>query len=193
MIKNNKVQAVIKLVIGCILLISVIWANFPYEYMNEYTFLSNTTESLVMICSGILLLCKQKYIPTYVDLCLVILAFIMLGICVTNYKIFAFDGAFLFLHVINPILLLLHWVFVTEKGKIGNPKHVLSVLILPVMYITFLFIFGHITNNYIYSIFDINVLGIINVTIFVLIVAVVSLGLAYALYFIDRKIGKSKG
>ena len=183
MIKNNKLQAIIKMGIGCVLLFSVIWGYFPIpRHMNEYTFLSNTIESLVLIYSGILLIYKQKHIPTYIDLCLVILAFIMMGIVVTNYKVFGFDGAYLFLHVINPILLLLHWVFVTEKGKIKSPKYVLSVLILPAMYITFLFIFGYITGNYIYPVLDINALGVLNVAVFVIIVAVLSLGLAYALY-----------
>lgn len=192
MIKNNKLKAAIKIGIGCILLFSVIWGYLPIpQHMNEYTFLSNTTESLVLICSGILLVLRQKHIPTYIDLCLVILAFIMLGICVTNYEIFGFDGAYLFLHVINPILLFLHWIFITEKGKIKSPKYVLTVLILPAMYITFLFIHGSMTNDYLYPVFDINSLGIVNVTVFVLIVAVVFLGLAYVLYFADRKIGKN--
>ena len=194
MIRNNKLKVAIKIGIGCILLISVIWGyTFQDLNINAYTFLSNTTESLVLICSGILLALRQKHIPTYIDLCLVILAFIMLGICVTNYEIFGFDGAYLFLHVINPILLLLHWIFITEKGKIKSPKYVLSVLILPAMYMTFLFTFGLITNNYLYPVFDINSLGIVSVAVFVFIVAVVFLGFAYVLYFIDRKMGKNNG
>lgn len=191
MINNIKLQAIIKMGIGFVILFSVIGGYFAIpEHMNEYTFLSNTTESLILIFAGILLLSKQKQIPTFIDLCMVILAFIMLGICITNYKIFGFDGAFLFLHVLNPILLLLHWVFVTEKGKIENRIHVLSVLILPAMYMIFLFIFGHITNNYIYPVFDINKLGIFNVVIFVLMVGVIFLGVAYILYLIDKKMSR---
>jgi len=194
MIKNNKLQAIIKIGIGCILLFSVIWGYFPIpEHMNEYTFLSNTIEGLILIYAGVLLIYKQKQIPTYIDLCLVILAFIMMGIVITNFKVFGFGGAFLFLHAVNPILLFLHWVFVTVKGKIKSPKLVLFVLILPAIYITFLFIHGHITGNYIYPILDINELGVLNITVFVIIVALLSLGLAYTLYFIDRKIGRNEG
>lgn len=191
MVKNFKMQAIIKIAIGGILLISVIWGYLPIpKHMNEYTFLSNTIEGFVLLYSGILLVTKQKHIPPIVDLCLVILAFIMLGICITNYQIFGFSGAYLFLHVINPILLLLHWVFVTEKRKIKNAKHVLSVLILPAVYMIFLFSFGFLTNDFIYPVFDINKLGLFNVIVFVLIVGVFFLGIAYIMYFIDRKIGR---
>ncbi len=188
MIKSYRQQAAIKIVLGLIVLFSVAWGYFPIpEHMNEYTFLSNTIEGLVMLASGMLLLFRQKHLPTYIDLCLVILAFIMLGICVTNYTIFGFDGAYLFLHLINPVLLLLHWIFVTEKGKIKSPKYVLTVAVLPALYMIFLFSFGAVTGNYIYPVFDVNALGVTHVALFVLVVAVVFLGLAYLLYFLDRR------
>jgi len=190
-IKNIRLQALIKIGIGGVLLFSVIWGYFPIpNHMNEYTFLSNAIEGLALICSGILLLHKRKHIPTFIDLCLVILAFIMLGICITNYQIFGFDGPYLFLHVINPLLLLLHWIFITEKGRIQSSKHVLAVLVLPALYITFLLIFGRVTGNYIYPVFDINVLGVFNVSMFICVVGLFFLGMAYALYFIDKKMGR---
>jgi hypothetical protein len=55
----------------------------------------------------------------------------------------------------------------------------------------FLFIYGHSTGNYIYPVFDVGVLGVFNVAIFILAVAALFLGIAYALYFIDKKIGGS--
>jgi hypothetical protein len=76
------------------------------------------------------------------------------------------------------------------KGMIKSPNYVFSVLILPAVYISFLLTHGHITGNYIYPIFDINVLGLINVILFILIVTVAFLGLAFLLYFIDAKMGR---
>lgn len=193
MVKDLKLQAIIKIVIGVILLLSVIWGYLPIpKHMNEYTFLSNTIEGFVFIYSGIILFTKSRHIPAIIDLCLVILAFIMLGICIVNYKIFGFSGAYLFLHIINPLMLFIHWVFVTEKGQINNAKHVLLVLILPAMYMVFLFIFGFFTDDYIYPIFDINELGLINVILFMLTVGAFFLGIAYILYLIDKKRGVNK-
>lgn len=193
MVKNSQLQVIIKIMIGSVLLLSALWGYLPIpKHMNEYTFLSNMIEGIVLVYSGILLSIKRKHIPTIIDLCMVILALIMLGICITNYKIFGFTGAFLFLHIINPLLLLFHWIFVTEKGKINNAKLILTVLILPVMYMIYLFIFGFYTDNYIYPIFDINALGLINVIISILLIGVFFLGIAYILYVIDKKAAKVK-
>ncbi len=190
MIKNIKAQAAVKLCIGLIMLMSVLLGYSPIPFSNEYTFLSNATECLIMLFSGILLLSKKKHIPTFIDLCMVIMSLIMLGICLTNMSVFGFDGAFLFLHVINPVLLLLHWFFIIEKGKIRSPIYVLAVLVFPVAYMIYLFIFGYITGDYIYPVFDVNALGVLHVAIFVSIVAVVFLALAFALYFIDKRMSK---
>ena len=193
MIKNNKVQSFFKLGIGITLLLSVILGYYKIpQHMNEYTFISNSVESITLIVAGVFLLAKRKNIPTYIDLCLAILALIMLGIVFTNYQIFGFDGAYLFLHVINPILVFLHWVFVTEKGKVKNPKYVLAAAILPIMYISFLLVFGYITGNYIYPIFDVNALGSLHVAIFIFAIAVFYIGVAYALYFADKAIGRKR-
>lgn len=190
MVKSIKAQAILKLGIGLIMLISVLWGYSPIPFSNEYTFLSNAAECLIMIFAGIILLTRKKHIPTYIDLCMVIMSLIMLGICLTSISVFSFDGAFLFLHVINPVLLLLHWIFIVEKGKIRSPLYVLTVLIFPLAYITYLFIFGYITGDYIYPVFDVNALGVLHVAVFVSIVAVVFLALAFALYFIDRRTGR---
>ncbi|MDO4275057.1 MAG: Pr6Pr family membrane protein [Eubacteriales bacterium] len=190
MVKNVKLQAVLKLIIGGILLLSAAWGYLPIpNHMNEYTFLSNIFEGLVLLYSGLLLISKRKHTPTIIDLCLVILAFIMLGICVTNNRIFGFQGAFLFLHVLNPILILLHWIFVTEKGKIEKAKHFFAVFVLPGLYMIFLFIYGSVTGNYIYPIFDVKVVGLYNVAMLVLMIGLIFGGLSYLLYFIDKKVG----
>ncbi len=188
--KNIGLQAGVKIGIGTVLLGSIIWgySQIP-QNMIEYTFLSNLVESIVLICSGILL-AKRKSIPTIIDLCMVILALIMFGICISNYSLFRFDGAFLFLHIINPILIFMHWIVITEKGKIASPTHVFAVSFLPSIYIAFLFFYGHITGDYIYHVFDINALGTLRVAIFTLTVFVFFLGVAFILYFIDKVIGK---
>lgn len=191
MIRNMIWQVIAKLGIGVFILVGVIWgyAGSPRSF-KEYTFLSNLIEGLVLVVAAVLPLVTGRQLPTWLDLALVIMALIMLGIVVTNYHIFNFAGAFLLLHVINPVLVFSHWLVVTEKGRIGPPARVLTVAVAPLCYIVFLLIHGQVTGDYIYSIFDVATLGWPHVGVFIAAVSAVAIGLAYALDAADTAMAR---
>jgi len=191
MIRGGKVKAYIKLGIAAILIASTLIAYVPIPWhMIEYTFLSNLIEGVVFAVSGVLLLTGRRPVPALIDLCLVIMALILLGIVLTNFGSFNFAGPFLFLHVVNPLLVLFHWMLITEPEQIRHPVDVLAVAAFPAAYIVFLFVHGAISGDYIYPIFDVTQLGVAHVAIFVGVIVVVFLAVAYALYFAGRAAAK---
>jgi hypothetical protein len=92
----------------------------------------------------------------------------------------------LVLHYITPIAFIVDWVL-TENNVQYKWKYMLFWIIYPLGYIIFAVIHGTITGNYIYYFLDIVTLGIPMFFIFVSVLIVFGLALAYLYIWINRK------
>ena len=188
MIRNRILAGVIRLAIAAVLVTTALIAYLPQPaYCIEYTFLSNLVEGLVLLIFGIALLAGRPAVPALIDLCLVIMALIMLGIVLLDVSAYSFSGPTFFLHIINPLLVLANWLLVATRGQIKKPGQVMAVLVFPVGYLAFLFSHGAVTGDYIYPIFDVTALGLASVALFIGAVLVVTVVVACGLWFIYRR------
>lgn len=149
MIKN-----IVKIAIGLLMLATVLIGYKPQpEYFVELTCISNTLGGLLLLADGILSTMKKKKIPNsfYQNIAVSILTvfLVCMGSLTGIYK-FNFEGAFFFLHVINPIAFVACYMFfVNEQDR----KHrcVLTAPFMIMVYLLFDYIRCQFTGEFVYG------------------------------------------
>lgn len=187
MVKSSK--QIVSLIIGIILILTTMityWRNFDHVY--ELTFLSNFATGLAFAAMSFM---KENRFSQILCLDFTILLFMVLLVCVTFSNEFGFSGGWLFLHLINPLIVMIYFIVMCDMREIKRVS-VLTVLIMPVMYLLFAVIYGKMTGNYIYFFLDYKTEGIMYSVIFILILAVCIMILSYGVYFLNRFIHRKQ-
>lgn len=154
-----------------------------YEF--ELTFLSNTIAGIIFLIGGIYGITKKKNLPQPLYLNIVIVLQVVFFICMAFISEFNFSGAFLFLHIINPIIATIEFFVFTSCKKMQSIKLILSALIFPVIYLIYAIAYGYISGNWLYGIINVQEKGIGFVSVLVLFVAVGILFLGWIQYKIN--------
>ena len=95
------------------------------------------------------------------------------------------------LHSVIPTLVLLHWLFFTQKQNLKY-KHISSWLIFPSLFLIYTLIRGHFVLNYPYPFLDVTVLGYPTVLLNSLYMVMMFLFVGCLLIFVGRKMQHSK-
>ena len=141
----SKIRKYIDLALSILFIISVILGYYKdFSCMSEYCFISGL---LVGITFFISYLHQQKhekplnaciYLACMVDIFIIFIATVSIGLNL--------DGAFWFIHIINPIILVIYW-FVFCDQRIMNWKGTLSVVLFPLLYMLFAFVLFKISGS----------------------------------------------
>lgn len=145
-------------------------ANGMYEF--ELTFLSNALAGLVFLTGGILGLVQKKELPRLYYLNTTVLLTLVFLTCMAFLGEMNFSGAFIFLHVINPILAILVFVILTPDGRSLKRMEILSTLIFPLIYLVYAITYGLLSGNWLYGFINVDHKGILFVSIVCGIMAV---------------------
>lgn len=181
MIKRN---TIIPSIIGIILILTTIITYLGhFTYLYELTFLSNFGAGIFFIIVAIMNY-KNKNIPQIIYLCFTILLLMVFLICIAFITEFNFSGGLLFLHVINPLIVLLYFAYICNMKDVKKVS-VLSVLIMPLIYLIFAIIYGNMTENYIYFFLDYKSKGIAFSVAFIFVVALCIVLISYGIYFLN--------
>lgn len=191
--KIVKLESMISVLLGVMFIALVLiayWGNFQYTY--ELTFLSNALTGLfLLITTG--LKRKGKEIPQILYLDFTVLLFMVFLICIAFISEFTFTGAVFFLHVIDPLALLVSFFLFIDMNKVNKVSSVLTIIIMPLTYLLFAVIFGRITDNYIYFFLNYKEKGIAYSVIFVCVVAVGLIVIGYGIFFFNRYLHRKTG
>ena len=152
----KKVIAVCEIVLGILMPVMAIIGYFPEpELVVEFSCLSNVVTGIWLIIDGILKL-KGKKIPVrfFGNSCVGL--FVVFAICMgslTGAYHMNFKGAFMFLHVISPILVMLFYIIFCDDSE---GKAIFKLLLNPVflmVYFLFDFILGKSRGSFVYGFF----------------------------------------
>ncbi len=148
----------IKIVLGILFIVAVIYSYYEIpQYLVEGTCVSNTLGGVLLIIDGVLEF-KDKRVPMLIwqmELGFIMTVYLLCAV-LTGFKIhaFNFNGGFMFLHSINPLILLSIFLF-TFKLDISNGKEILKrSFIAPVLimaYLLFDLIRHQITGEFVYG------------------------------------------
>lgn len=154
----------------------------------ELTFLSSFAVGVFFVVSGILLL-LNKNIPQILYLCSTILLLIVFFVCIAFSNQFQMSGGFVFLHIVNPLLVLVYYFIFCDLTE-TTVKLVPTVAAIPLLYLAFMLIFGSITGNYIYFFMNIEEVGGWYSVLFILGILAGIFAFGFALFYLNRVIKK---
>ena len=123
------------------------------EYLVELTCVSNTLGGLLLLTDGILNIAKKKmpfnslYLNVTGSILMVFL--VCMGSFTGAYK-FNFNGAFFFMHVINPIVFAACYMFFVDEQD-RTIKNVLTAPIMTMAYLLFDYIHCQLTGKFVYG------------------------------------------
>lgn len=144
----------VKIVTGLFMIAVVLIGYIPQpEYLVEMTCVSNTLGGLLLLADGILHIKNKKmhlnsfYLNIAVSILIVFL--VCMGSFFGMYQ-FNFNGAFFFMHVINPMVFVVcYMLFVNEQGR--KIRFVLTAPIMIMLYLVFDCIQCQFTDRFVYG------------------------------------------
>lgn len=189
----------IKIIAGLFIISTAIFGYSPQpKYMYELTFLSNFFCGLLLFADGITEITRKKSLPAIlyqIILPCTNVVFFTVIFQVLGLHSFNFDGMFFFLHIINPPLFLLIYLFCTElniKDKRDYLKRVFVSPVLVMIYALFDLIRFIITGNLVYGLISTDKIGVASVTVIgvslYLLIAFMGYGLIELKLFAQKKV-----
>lgn len=136
------------------MILSVLIGYIPQpEYLVELTCVSNTLGGLLLIADGIFEVTKKKNFPNSFYHNIAVSIFIVFLVCMGSfsgeYK-FNFNGAFFFMHIINPIIFVAcYMIFVDEHDR--KIRFALTAPIMIMFYLLFDYIRCQFTGEFVYG------------------------------------------
>ncbi len=127
---------------------------------------------ILLIFTGINFSKGKSFSSIFYHMGLVTILLVCIVSCVGHFN---FKGAFFFLHLVNPVLFLLYYMFFIEDDK--NFKKILYTRILVIIYMVFDYIIGRVTGHFVYGIFDVNEMNLVLMILIVLMLKSVYIGI----------------
>ena len=193
MSKKDRIRNICNIILGILFISTTILGYYKdISYMSEYCFISGIIVGLILISSFIYYIKKGKYFPEWIYAnCVVTTIVIFIATLIIKLSL---EGAFWFIHIINPILLFLYWCIFCNHNKINNQLLISTNLIFPICYIIFAQAMFVVTNNCPFPAKIILVGNSWNVIIgYIIGICFVFLLLGYGLHFSNRFINKKVG
>lgn len=153
------IKAILAFALGYIFLFTTLSSySLYFKYAYELTFLGNFLAGLFLVIVGFFWL-FNKQVPEILFLDFTMLLLITFGVCMAFITDFNFEGRFLFLHIINPLLMLAFYLIFSNQTK-TKWQNIFTVFALPLIYLIFALIYGASTDSSIYFFLDYNTYGI---------------------------------
>ncbi len=188
---KKDIGAIAQLAIGILLTASALALYWQYlRFMYELTFMSNFIAGIFFLTAGVCTLMGRRA-PQVLYLCFTVLLLLVMGTCLAFSGNFSFNGAFLFLHLINPLAAAAYFTLAANMREVPL-KLVPAALIMPGAYLLFALIFGAASGNYIYFFLDYGQVGIKYTVIFILAAAAGLLLISWLLWRGNRALRKGR-
>lgn len=144
-IKICRIRKYIDLILSILFILSVVLGYYKdVSHMSEYCFISGLFVGITFFISYLRQQVHNKPLNACIYLACVVDIFIIFIATVTVRL--NLDGAFWFIHIINPIIILIYW-FVLCDQRIMKWKETLSVVVFPLLYMLFAFVLLKINGS----------------------------------------------
>lgn len=160
-------------------------------YMHELTFLSNFSVGIFLFDTVLCRLSGRK-VPQILYLDCMMLLFLVMMVCTAFTNEFKFNGMFLFLHMLNPVFMILYYFLFCDMNRVQKSSQVLSVMIVPLLYLIFAVAYGKATGDYIYFFLNIKEHGYVYCVSFVLVLSAAVVMMGCAMFYLNRIIFKNR-
>ena len=160
---KKKLQIIITFGIALMLLLSVFAGYLPTpKYVIEFTCISNSLIGLLFLFTGIRMIRGGTFFANWFygtgAVTLLFIFLICMGSLSGAYQM-NFKGAFFFLHVINPITVLIYYLIYADERENGKQKRLLLIPVPVLCYLLADYVIGTIARHYVYGFFEPGQLG----------------------------------
>lgn len=183
---KSKIDNISNLLIGILCIITVIAGYYKdITHMSQWCFISGMVVGCIFIFAFFYGRIKHNKIPAILYLDSMIVLFLIL--IATVFIRLNLEGAFWFIHIINPMVVLAYFFVFCDCLTIKKPKLVLTSLIFPLAYIIFAFCLWKVSGN---CPFPANLIlkwdtPLIPLGLIVLL-SLIILALGYAMFYLNR-------
>lgn len=187
----SKIRKYIDLTLSILFVASSIlgYAN-DISHMSEYCFISGMVVGIIFFAS---FLRQQKqdmalpvcvYLACFIDIFVIFIATVAIGLNL--------EGAFWFIHIINPIVIAFYWFIFCDQRSM-NWKGTFSVVVYPLLYMLFAFILFKISGKCPFpaSLIFMDYSGIVPLII-IIVLGTILWGLGYILHMLNKLIRKNR-
>lgn len=184
---ERNIKAYTSIASGILFCGSVLIGYIPVpEYVIELTCISNSFIGILLLLTGINVLMKRKKIPGIIyHMWLVTILLVCIVSCVGHFN---FHGAFFFLHLVNPLVFLVYYMFFIDD--VNNVKKMLLTPIPVMIYLFFDYIVGICRGTFVYGIFEVDETSFTTIFLIMCVVYVSLLMIAAVTQYINQKIRK---
>ena len=186
----NKIRKYVDLTLSLLFILSVMLGYYKdVSHMSEYCFISGLLVGITFFLSFLHQQTHEKplnaciYLACVVDIFIIFIATISIGLNL--------EGAFWFIHIINPIILVIYWfVFCDQRSM--NRKGTFSVVLFPLLYMLFAFVLFKISGSCPFpaSLIFMDYTGVIPLVI-IAVLAVILWALGWILHMLNRFIRRT--
>ena len=141
----SKIRKYIDLTLSILFILSVILGYYKdVSHMSEYCFISGLLVGVAFFISFLHQQTHEKslnaciYLACLVDIFIIFIATVSIGLNL--------DGVFWFIHIINPIILLVYWLLFCDQ-RLMSWKGTSSVVVFPLLYMLFAFVLFKISGS----------------------------------------------
>lgn len=196
---NKKGLNIAEICVGVYFIASVFYAYAgQFNFMYEMTCLSNLLNGIILIVCGILGFYKKQFNTLVRLMALVCILFVYLTVFMVAFNLvhFNFDGGFMLLHGVNPLIALGFFLF-TEKVEFRDKKQfLLHVFLAPTLFMAYLLfdlIFYFCNGEFVYGILstDLAYLSPIVAIIMYGLTAAMSYGLIQLKRYVQLKLNQN--
>lgn len=154
---KSKIKGAVKILFGILMIVTAIigYAPLPAVYYAEFTLITNALGGLLLFADGIMNL-KGTGMPAvlYRNVCSgIAVVFLVCLATLATPNPFNFGGAFLFLHVINPLAIIFSYIFLCEDNGTSKIGRALTAPVLSIAYLLFDYILGKSRGFFVYGFF----------------------------------------
>lgn len=189
---NKKCERPVTLGLSVIFILTALYCYWGRTgSMHELTFLSNFSAGIFLFGA---FLCRLlgKRVPQILYLDCMMLLFLVLMVCTSFTGVFKFNGMFLFLHLLNPLFMIVYYFLFCDMNCVKKSSHVLSVMILPLLYLLFAAAYGKVTGDSIYFFLNIYKYGYGYCVSFVLVLSMALVMAGCAMFYLNKMICRAR-
>lgn len=153
--------------------------------LHELTFLSNFLSGVFL--SGTFLFRRLgRKVPQILYFDCMMLLFLVLIVCTAFTGVFKFNGLFFFLHMLNPLLMILYYFLFCDMNRVHKARQALSALAAPILYLIFAAVYGKTTGDSIYFFLNVKEYGYGYCILFAAVLSAALVMFGCAMFFLNR-------
>lgn len=187
----SKIRKYIDLFLSILFVVSSILGYYKdISHMSEYCFISGMVVGIIFFASFLRQQKQDKalatcvYLACFVDIFVIFIATVAIGLNL--------EGAFWFIHIINPIAIAFYWFIFCDQRSM-NWKGTFSVIGYPLLYMLFAFILFKVSGKCPFpaSLIFMDYGGIVSFII-IIALAIILWVLGYIFHMLNKLIGKKR-